>query len=432
MGTLNKIAKLLNWDKPTGYASKRYTEFVNFGDFKSEFGGDIMLSDVVKTAIHRIAEALSKCVLKSVIERNAPRSVVVADDEINALFGSRVNPFMTTKDFLYKIGYLTIVNENCFVYPAYDEIPVGEGYCRRVYTGFYPLEGIAKGTIYHNGAEARIELIGDKGQTYDMPYADIIHIRRNFGQNAFLGGDANGRMSVRALLKNLQTLQTVKEAIPKTLEAALSIKGVLTMKGMPEFDTRKTNLKEFEEHITSSRYGLIATDYATDFTAVNIQATDIPKEAMALIYQEILYPFGVSMGIMAGKYDDVEYSAFYQTAIEGFLTSISQAFTATLFTANQLTRGHKIKAYDRLVQSLSMERRIKIVELVKDIAILDADEQRELLGYEPNGQPTRVSLNYVETPFANDYQLGTAKPIPPPAPSDKANQTTTGGEANAI
>ena len=32
-------------------------------------------------------------------------------------------------------------------------------------------------------------------------------------------------------------------------------------------------------------------------------------------------------------------------------------------------------------------------------------ERRELLGYAPDGQPTRVSLNYIDESIANKYQL---------------------------
>jgi hypothetical protein len=61
-----------------------------------------MASDIVKTAIHRIAEAVSKCVLRSIVEKANPRRVETADDDINALFAARVNPLATLKDYLYK------------------------------------------------------------------------------------------------------------------------------------------------------------------------------------------------------------------------------------------------------------------------------------------------------------------------------------------
>ena len=120
---------------------------------------------------------------------------------------------------------------------------------------------------------------------------------------------------------------------------------------------------------------------------------------------DILSPFGVSLPIYLGKYTDDDYTAFYQTAIEGILLEIKQAMKIVLFTPRQLSYGHTIKFYDKLVQSLSYDRRQQIAEMTKEDALLSRDERRELLGYEPDGQPTRVSLNFIDTSIANQYQL---------------------------
>ena len=43
--------------------------------------------------------------------------------------------------------------------------------------------------------------------------------------------------------------------------------------------------------------------------------------------------------------------------------------------------------------------------MTRDDALLSRSERRELLGYEPDGEPTRMSLNYIDTSIANEYQL---------------------------
>jgi len=87
------------------------------------------------------------------------------------------------------------------------------------------------------------------------------------------------------------------------------------------------------------------------------------------------------------------------------LQTIAEAFTITLMTPAEIAYGCKIKYYDRLIQSLSLDRRVKICEMTKDDALLDRAERRELLGYEPDNQPTRVSLNYIDVGLANEYQM---------------------------
>ena len=64
---------------------------------------------------------------------------------------------------------------------------------------------------------------------------------------------------------------------------------------------------------------------------------------------------------------------------------------------------------DRLVQSLSLARRMEIVKMTQEDALLSRPERRELLGYEPDDQPTRVSLHYIDVSHATDYQLDNIK-----------------------
>lgn len=406
MSTLkNAIHYLLGWDRPTAYNRVVNANTVLF----SSFGKDVTASDIVKTAIHRVCEEVSKCSIKSVTETQNPHRVTVADDDINSVLLGRVNPMCGLKDFLYKIAYITLVNRNCFIYWAYDEVPIkvdGKDYVKRVTRGFYPLEK-ARVKLYYAGDEMRAELQSTTGGgvTLDLPYSDLIHLRLGYGANPYLGGDADGRADWRAILKNLQTLHVIQEAIPKSLEASLSLHGVLTMNTVAEADKREISRKEFEKHLFNSELGIVATDYESQFTPIQIATQDIPQTVLTFLRDEILSVFGVSVPIYLGKYTDDDFTAFYQTAVEPLLMTIVNAMKITLFTSKQLAYGRTIKFYDKIVQSLSFARRLEIAKATQEDALLSRPERRELLGYDPDDEPTRVSLNYIDVSIANTYQL---------------------------
>ena len=397
------IHNLLGWDRAGNYNRIVSANKVVF----SSFGKDYTASDIVKTAIHRVADEISKCSLKSVIETHNPHRVKVADDSINDVFAWRVNNLCGLKDFLYKIVYLLLVNRNCFIYWAYDEVPIkGTDSVRRVTRGFYPIQN-ANVRLYYLDGEMRAELSTSAGGgiVLDLPYSDLIHIRNGYGENEYLGGDANGRGDFRQILGNLQTLHVIKEAIPKSLEASLSLKGVLSLKTVADADKREVKRYTFEEHLFKSEYGIVATDYESDFQPINIQTQDIPSNVLSFVRDEILSPFGVSVPIYLGKYTDEDYTAFWQTACEGITLAITDAFRIVLFTPREIKYGHTIKCYDKIAQSLSFARRQEIAEMTKEDALLSRAERRELLGYDPDDQPTRVSLNYIDVSIANQYQL---------------------------
>ena len=422
MSTVNNaIHNLLGWSN----TKKSYSsQIINANNVVfSSFGNDIHVSDIVKTAIHRVCEEVSKCKLRSVIEHQTPRYTELCDDDLNALFSYRVNPLCGLKDFLYKVAYLTKVNLNCFIYWQYDEVPIaGTDKVRRVTKGLYPLEN-ANVKLYYHGDEMRIELTSLKGDiVLDMPYSDVIHIRYGYGPNAFMGGNRYGTADRKELLGNLQTIHVIKEAIPKALQASLSLKGVLSLKTVADIDQKDVSREEFEKHLFGSEYGIVATDYEADFTPVNINATDIPPNILSFLRDDILAPIGVSLPIYLGKWTDDEYTAFYQTEIEGLLLTITEAMNIVLFTPRQVAYGHTIKGYDRLVQSLSFERRQNICEMTKDDALLSRSERRELLGYEPDGEPTRVSLNYIDVSIANQYQMTSLAQGNPPGATKKNDE----------
>ena len=60
--------------------------------------------------------------------------------------------------------------------------------------------------------------------------------------------------------------------------------------------------------------------------------------------------------------------------------------------------------------------------MTKDDALLSRDERRELLGYEPDGQPTRVSLNYIDVSIANQYQISSLAQGKKPAAAKKEKE----------
>lgn len=422
MGVLKTaIQNLLGWGKGNVFGSR----FINASNVLfTSFGCDIHASDIVATALHRVCEEVSKCKLKSIIEHENPHTIDTPDDDINKVFNGRVNPLCGLKDFMYKVAYLTQVNKNCFIYWQYENVPIvvnGKKYVKRVTKGFYPIE-CANVKMYMLGDEMRLELSSVDGTiVLDMPYSDVIHIRQGYGANKFLGGGRNGGGNYKNLLDNLQTMHVIHEAIPKSLEASLSLKGILSMKTIADVDKKTVTREEFEQHLFDSKYGIVATDYESEFTPINIAAADIPSNTLSFIRDEILAPFGVSLPIWLGKYTDDEFAAFYQTAVEGILAAIAEAFKITLYTEKQLAYGHKIKYYDRLVQSLSLAKRIDIVKMTQEDALLSRPERRELLGYEPDDQPTRVSLNYIDVSAATQYQLDDIKKKKQPATTADAD-----------
>ena len=400
MSLLGKVKQALGFgNKPQRIRSNSKYVSYNTPLFYSE-DKPIYAHDIIANCDHRIASVFAKTIFKSVKEDSLTGQCISQEDSINGLFRGKVNQLCTFYEFKYKACRLLLQNEDVFIFPAFKERKIGNGKVVRDYTSLYLID-CANVTIYPTETEMRIEFKCDDGTLFDMPYSDVIHWRYRWSRNSYFGGDGSGKDTI----KNLITMHVVVESIPRAIEAGLNVTGILTMKTIADADRKDLAVEEFEKHIISSKYGIVATDYESDFTPINIQPKDIPDGVIEFITKHILAYRGVSSAIYFGDYNDEQSIAFYETVIEGLTQSFKEAFDATLYTSAALNKGYQIKVYDRKAQSLSLATRISILEKVMPSALLSRAEQRELLGYEPDGEPDRVSLNWIETSIATSYQL---------------------------
>ena len=366
----------------------------------TQFGEDIFASDVVANALHTIARETSKCIVKSVRETYSPHKVTVQQDEITTLFRTKPNPLMTAQEFFYKVSWLRVADRNAFIYPMYEFTANGD----RKYTGFFPLRPL--NAIFMTDTRNNLFICFQfaNGENYILPYEDIIHLRYDFTVNDVLGGNMNGGPDNRDTLKTAAILDKAMQGLPKAIEASLQLKGVYTSKTVVDAEAIKKERDKFEDHIMSSKAGIVALDLAGDFTPINIAPTVIDHNILEYLENKLLKRYGVSMAIITGKYTDDEYAAFYQTCIEDFIIQFQQAATACCYPKTKIEQGYGVKVYDRLIQNMSMDKRLKIVELMGPPGDISHDERRELVGYEPDGGPNRVSLNFVDASIANQYQ----------------------------
>lgn len=378
----------------------------------SSFGENVLVSDIVQNALHAVAAESSKAILKSVVQNPATRQVMVENDEITRLFRYRPNPLMTTQSFLYRVAYLRKLNKNVFIYPQMEHV-AENGRTKERFAAFWPLDPIGAEFLQDDAGALFLRLTFTDGGMYTFPYQDIIHLRDNFAQNPFFGGGADGTPDERELAKTLGAIDVAMQGLPKAISASLQIKGVYHAKSVLDAKRIAEEREKFESQIGKSFNGIVATDYAGEFTPVTVNPSMIPRDILDWLENKVLKTFGVSMAVVNGDFTEAQFSAFHQKSIEDFFIELEQAFTARCFTQREQDIGHRLKVYDRYVQHLSMETRLKMIELGAPMGTFGKDEIRELMGYEPRGDDTVMqSLNWIATDLAGQYQLANSqKPL---------------------
>ena len=279
------------------------------------------------------------------------------------------------------------------------------------YIAFYPLNPKYIYIGENNGQVWEIRLDFGDGSSYTLPYADLIHMKWRRGSNAIIGGgDDYGNTNDYDIIRTLDALDKTIQGLPKSIEASLQIKGVYSAKTLVDQSKLNKIRDDFEDHITISKSGMIATDLAGEFTPVRISPPDIPDTALKFLKAVIQERYGVSAAILSGDYTATQHSAFYQTTIEEFIVQLEQAMTACVFTLREQDVGHRVKCYYSKVNYMGTSEKMNLAGLAKETGIMTLNQINEMFGIEPflEGNRRLQSLNYVNIEDIDAYQKGKA------------------------
>lgn len=386
----------------------------------SQFGQNIYASDVVQMAIDCIATEISKLQPRHIRIDNEGGQTTPKSD-INRLFKFAPNPLMTTRDFLEKIIWLLYMNYNCFIYPAYEVVRDSRGQVHREYTALYPLNPTMVTFLQDAQNKIFVKMDFSGGASFTLAYSDVIHLRKKFSVNDIMGGGAHGQPDNQALQKVLAINDTVIEGLAKAIKTSLTIRGILKINTMLDDEKQRAERKRFEDAVTSSLSGILPMDLKGEYIDLKPDPKIIDKDTIAFIQDKILNWYGVPLKIISGAFNDEEYQAWYEKTLEPIIISLGQAFSKTLFTENALNHGNEIVFYHRDMMYLSTKSKLELIKIAGEQGLLTDDQKLHILGYPPlpNGKGKRrtISLNYVSTEIADEYQLKRAG-----APRIEANE----------
>lgn len=352
-------------------------------------------SKVARQVIDRIATHCAKLVPKH-IQGNITNNI---KGDINFLLSNQPNPLMNTFDFIYRIISLLYTDCNSFVFIAKDKTGFITGFYPVLATTYELLQG-ADGTMY-------LQFNFVNGQTYTIPYLELIHLRLFYNRNDVFG------MSNRVLQTDLNTADTVAQGIDKAIKTTSNLKGILQyensmLKNKDLVKTKDDFVKDFLN--MDNEGGIAALDAKATFKEVNLKPITLDNEQLKQVNYNIFDYFGVSEKIVDNSFTEEEWNAFYEGIIEARGIQMSYAFTNKIFKKKSIKEGHKIVFTANRLQYASLKTKTDLLKVVAPWAMIKVDEGREILDLTPLGgeEGNRIlqSLNNIDSTIANQYQVG--------------------------
>lgn len=381
----------------------------NLNSFYTPFGTNISKSDVVKICIDRVASQCAKLKPRH-IKNEDDKTVTDKKGRLSFLLKYKPNEIMSPYDFIYKTITLLLLNDNVFIYPKFDRI-TGQ------LKGIYPLRPITVEIIVDTSDTYYIKFLFDNGESYTIPYDNIIHLRKHYGQNDIFGGSGSSG-DHEAILKTISINDSLLQGIDNAMKSSLQIKGILKMNGMLSETDKKKQRDLFEDALSETvnikGSSIIPIDLKSEYIPIKVEPKLIDKDTLEFLQSKILDYFGVSVPIFTNKYTEDEYNSFYESTIEPLAIQLSEAFSIGLLTDNNLEKGEEIVFYSERLQYASWNTKVTAIEKLMSLGIMSLNESRALLGLEPieDGNKRLQSLNFVDADKANQYQVGTKEEEP--------------------
>ena len=400
--------------------TKQAPTFGGFWPIYSQFGTDIYASDAVQQAI--------SCIVTEMKKLNPTHIRMIDNDPIPIKGNMRdllnePNQLMTTADFLEKTTWLLMLNYNAFIIPTYYEwTDEKTGQKKRYYDGLYPINPAQVDFIEDAGGRLFVNFQFASGYETTINYNDVIHIRKNFSVNEYMGGNDAGQPDNAALLETLELNKTLLSGIAKAMKASYAVNGVVKYNTMMDDGATEAALQELERKLRNSESGFLPLDMKTEFTPLPRNVAMIDEPTLKFIDEKILRNFGVPLCILRGDFTKEQYNAFYQRTLEPLIISFSQAFTKKLFTPRERAFGNKIELYPKDLVFMTVEQTLQLVNLLAPTGAMYENEKRTAFGLRPLEElrgKRYISLNWIESQNAGAYQVGNdtaAEEEPQPEP----------------
>lgn len=328
---------------------------------------DLYDSKVARQCIDRIATHCAKLIPKHI--KGGINHVV--NGSINQLLQHRPNPLMNTYDFIYKTISMLYTNSNAFIYIQKE---------RGLIKAFYPVLATSYQLYQNSEGVIYLQFMFVNGNTYYIPYLDLIHLRLFYNDNDIFGSHSG------VLKTDLQTSLTASEGIANAIRTSNNLKGILkfTNTMLKEKDIKASKDAFVKDYLNlENTSGIASLDAKAEFQEVNMKPITLDKAQLEQVNYNVYDYFGISESIVRNKFTDDEWDAFYEGVIEPRAIQMSYEFTNKVFGNQAIYEGNKIVFTANKLQYKSLDKKNKLLQVVLPYGVLTKDMVLEILDLPP-------------------------------------------------
>lgn len=336
-------------------------------------GGCIYEKELIRAAINTNATNCGK--LKPVISGSRK-------EQLNSIIQTRMNPFMTTYQFLYRLATILFVENTAFI------VPVEDFYGNL--TGYYPVLPSTAQMVESQGRQFLRFRFGI-GKTTAIEWEKVGILTRYQYDNDIFG-------STNAALKpTIQLIDAQTDGIVNGVKSSASIRFLGRVANIiDDEDLAEARSKFIEQNLGSSNNGgIILTDNKiTDITPIDSKPLTVSGQQMDQIKASVFDYFGVNEKIIQNSFDEDQWNAYYEGCIEPIAIQLSQVMTAMTFTPSEIAAGNRMQFTANWLQYASNRTKRTIIEGFLDRGLITRNEGREIM-----------NMSRIDDPSADEFWI---------------------------
>lgn len=336
-------------------------------------GGAIYEKELIRAAIHANANNCSKL---------SPEMHGEAQKNLEVALKYRMNPFMTTSQFLYRLSTILYVENTAFIVPVEDK-------WGRL-TGFYPVLPSSAQMVESQGRQYLRYWFGS-GQTTAVEWEKVGVLTRYQYDNDIFGSTND------ALNPTLQLINAQNDGIVNSVKNSASIRFLGRVANiMDDEDLARARTRFIEQNLSiKNSGGVILTDNKiTDIQPIHSDPFTVNAEQMQQIKANVFDYFGCNEKIIQNSFNEDEWNAYYEGCIEPVAIQISQVITSMTYTMEQIEKGNQIVFTSGWLQYASNVTKKSLITELFDRGFLTMNEGRAIL-----------NMDRIDEPFADQHYI---------------------------
>ena len=124
--------------------------------------------------------------------------------------------------------------------------------------------------------------------------------------------------------------------------------------------------------------------------------------------KDIYEYMAVTSKIVQGDYNEDEFQAYWESALEPLANELAIALTTKLFSRREISQGNAIHIQSDRIQTASLKTRLSMANLLRQLPIVVENDILNLLYLKPveGGDEPQVNLSFIKQKDQSQYQVG--------------------------